>query len=312
MKQMRILFLILALGAGLGAQRAQGQTAAQTMTFSIICQYVTNTYTTNVDRTVLTNQHILTVVINSANIVRAIIADTFWNSNSTDFQTNLAKWGPASLVYEENMTNHNQGIFLRYMGQQTNVSRYFTSSFSTNGYANMFAHDVTNAFVGTIFPTVSTNGYADVFSEDVTNNYADNDFPTNTLPLSGLYGFGNGPAGLGYDNLAYLTLFTKNTSFSLFGYSQGTLLNVVYDLEGNVGKVDKALVVGAGTFSLNLNTNYLFLTNPFTNYYYLPGHRLTNDVLTNSIPATNYVGLAHGTLLLAPPYHINIGPPEGP
>jgi len=134
------------------------------MTFSIICQYVTNTYITNVATgTTNQNQHLLTVIIDSANIVKAISLDMFG--------TAWTNWIGSALVYEENMTNGNQGIFLRYGGKNTNVSRFFTNSFSTNGYANMFSHDAAAVFGGTIYPAVSTNGYANVYSTDPTNLY---------------------------------------------------------------------------------------------------------------------------------------------
>jgi len=304
MKQLRCLFLVLAFGFGWCVQRAQGQTAAQTMSFSIICQYVTNTYTTNrpgtAEETVLVDQHLLTIIIDSANIVKAIAIDMFTNA--------WTNWQFASLVYEENMTNGNQGIFLRYLGKQTNVSTYFVNSFSPNGYANMFSQDATNAFAGTIFPGFSTNGYANLFAQEATNVYADTNFPANSLPLAGTYGYDNGPVGVGYDNLAYLTLSTSNISMALFGYSQGTLMNTVYDREGHIGRVDKAQIVGVGTFNLNLTTNFLFRTNGY--------------IISTNLHSTNYVtdvvaplfgtGLAHGTVMVLPPYHLDIGPPEGP
>jgi hypothetical protein len=311
MKHTRCLFLVLALVLGCCAQRAQGQTAAQNMNFSIICQYITNTYTTNAG-TVLTDQHLPTVLINSGNIVRAILVDTFWTNNSTEWASNLSRWQGASIVYEENMTTHNQGIYLRVDNEQINVSQFFINSFSTNGYANMFAQDVTSAFAGMIYPTVLPYGYANVFSQDRTNNYVDNDFPTNTLPLAGANSYGSSPAGLGYDNLAYLTFTSSNTSFALFGYSQGLLVNTVYDQQGDVGKVDKAEIVAAGTFSLNLSTNFLRITNGFTNIINLSGGRTTNYVTTNAVLATNLTGLAHGTVMVTAPYRLEIGPPEGP
>jgi len=105
---------------------------------------------------------------------------------------------------------------------------------------------------------------------------------------------------IAYDNLAYLTLTTSNISFTLFGVSQGSLVDVAYDSTGHVGKVDKAQITGVGTFSLNLTTNVLYVT---TN---------TPGVVTNVVLATNYVGLAHGTVYFLAPFHQDYGPPEGP
>jgi hypothetical protein len=299
MKKMRFLFLALALSLGWCAGRAQGQTIAQTMTFSVICQYVTNTYTTN-GGIVSMGQHLNTVALTSANIVRAIAADVFG--------TGWTNWESATLFYEENMTNGNQGIFLYYKGNQTNVSRYFTSSTSTNGFANMFSKDVPNVFGGTIYPTLSSNSYVDLVSQDPINPHPETNFPGGSLPLSGVYGYGNGPVATAYDDLAYVTLTTRNTSFTLFGYSQGNLFNAIYDQEGHVGIVDAALIAGAGTFSLNLTSNLLFITNGYplsTNIT----PRGTNIVLaTNVVLATNLFGVAHGTLTVGTRYRLAEGP----
>jgi hypothetical protein len=273
------------------------------MNFSIICQYVTNTYTTNAGAT-LTDQHVLTVIIDSANIVKAIAIDMFTNE--------WTNWQLATLVYEENMTNGNQEIFLRYNGKQTNVSPYFVNSFSPNGYANMFSQDATNALAGTIFPSFSTNGYANLFAQEATNVYADTNFPANSLPLAGTYGYGLGPVGVGYDNLAYLTISTRNISLALFGYSQGTLVDTVYDVQGHTGKVDKAQILGVGTFNLNLTTNFLFRTNGFPISTNITARATNVVVVTNVVAPLFGVGLAHGTVMVLGPYHLDIGPPEGP
>jgi len=246
------------------SQRAQAQTTAQTMTFSIICQYVTNTYTTNLStQTVTQNPRVLTVLLDSANLVKSMAVDLF--------NTNWTKWQFASIVYEQNQESGNQGIFLRYWGNQTNVSSFFINSFSSNGFANMFSQDVAGAFNGTNYAVNGTNSL---------------------LPLTGGGIFIGGPDAS--DNLAYLTFTSVNTSFTFFGYSQGTLLNSVFDKEGDVGKVNKALLTGAGTFSLNVTTNFLSVTN------------------ATAVPPIHYNGLAHGTVNVAAAYHLNIGPPEGP
>ncbi|HEV7924247.1 MAG TPA: hypothetical protein VGR14_02760, partial [Verrucomicrobiae bacterium] len=268
MKKMRCLLVVLSLALGLCAQRAQAQVAAETMTFSIICQYVTNTYVTNLSKeTVTTNAHVVTVLLNSANLVKAMAADLF----RTNWTTNWPRWDGASIVYEQNLETGNYGIFMRFMGRQTNVSSFFTSPYSTNGYANMFSVDVPSVFSGTNYDSDGTNSL---------------------LPVAGGGIFIGGPPAS--DNLAYLTFTSSNAAFNLFGYSQGTILETVFDKEGDVGKVNKAQIIGAGTFSLNLTTNFLFVT--------------TN----NAVPATNYPGLAHGTIYMAPPYHLDIEPPEGP
>jgi hypothetical protein len=299
MKKMRCLFLTLALGLGWCAGRAQGQVIAQTMTFSVFCQYVTNTYTTNAG-IVFTDPHVNTVALTSANIVRAIAAEVFG--------TGWTNWESATLFYEENMTNGNQGIFLYDKGRQTNVSQYFTSVASTNGFANMFSRDVTNVFGGTIFPTLSSNSYVNILSEDATNPDAGTNFPVGSLPLYGTYGYGNGPVATAYDDLAYVTLNTSNTSFTLFGYSQGNLFRATYDDEGHQGIVDSALIAGAGTFSLNITSNLLFITNGYPLKTNITATATNIVVATNVVPATNVLGVAHGTLTVGTRYRLAEGP----
>jgi hypothetical protein len=271
MKKMRSLFLVLVLGLGLCCPRAQGQTTAMTMTFSIICQYVTNSYTTNLSPLVINKfQRVTTVLLNSANLVKAMSVDMFG--------TKWTNWAGASIVYEQNMTNGNQGIFLRLAGRQTNVSSFFVNDFSTNGFVNMFSQDVDSAFHGTNYDIMGTNSQLPL----VGGNVYEHETSTNSnFNVS--------------DNLAYLTFTSVNTSFTLFGFSQGTLLNTVYDREGDIAKVNKAMITGAGTFTLNVTTNFLDIA-------------VTNATQT---PAIHYVGLAHGTVYMAIPYHLNIGSAEG-
>jgi hypothetical protein len=267
MNKMRSLFLVLALGLGLFSHCAQAQTSAQTMTFSIICQYVTNTYTTNASPPSITqNSHIVTVLLNSASLVKAMAVDIF----GTNWMTNWPRWAGASIVYEQNLYSGNQGIFMRYQGRQMNVSSFFTNSFSSNGFANMFSQDVGSVLNGTNYALGETNYLLPLVGR----------VPTQT-PMES-------------DNLAYLTFTSTNTSFTLFGYSQGSLVNTVFDQQGNVGQVIKGQIIGSGTFSLNVTTNFLRLTN------------------STAAPAINYQGLGHGTIYVAAPYHLDFGPPEGP
>lgn len=283
------------------------------MSFSIICQYVTNTVITNATtRAVEQVPHVLTVLLDTATIIKAMVIDIFWTNNSTVFQSNLVKWQPSALVYEENMTTGYQGIFLRRGNEQLNVSPFFTNNFapptlSTNSYADMFAVDVADVFGGTNYALFSTNSYVDVYAQDATNAYAATNFASNSLPLVGTYGYDNGPVGIAYDNLTYLKFSSSNTSFTLFGYSEGMLVNAVYDAEGHVGKVDMAHIIGAGTFSLNLTTNFLRVTPDFP--YIINGqlHTVTNLETNNVVLAENFAGLAHGTVIVSAPYHLNIG-----
>ncbi len=233
-----------------------------TLTFSIICQYVTNTFTTNYAPLVITEHtNVETVLLNSANLVKAMAIDLFTNK--------WTNWAGATIVYEQNQITGNQGIFLRLLGKQTNVSPFFTNGFSSNGFANAFSVDVPSVFNGTNWATNGTNSI---------------------LPLTGRVTIQNPPVTA---NLAYLTFTSTNTAFTLFGYSQGSLLETIYDKEGDLAQVNKAMIVGAGTFSLNLTTNFLRVTN------------------STAVPPTNYAGVAHGTVYMAIPYHLNIDASEG-
>jgi hypothetical protein len=231
MKKMRYLFLVLALGFGLCAQRVQGQTSEQVMTFSIICQYVTNYYTvTNLTTQVVDHYFELeTVYLDSANLVKAMAIQLLG--------TNWTKWSGAAICYENNMVNGNQGIYLRLNGLQTNVSCFFG-----NGFTNMFSQNVNNVFSGTNYAATLPVGwnYNDQYNVSGTN-----------APFS--------------DNLAYLTFASSNISFNIFGYSQSTVVHGSGYLDGVLYEryLPEGEVIGSGTFSLNVTTNVFLI--PTTN-----------------------------------------------
>jgi hypothetical protein len=254
MKKMRCLFLLLAFGFGLCPQRLHGQVVEQNMTFSIICQYVTNFVTvTNPATGVVTSfEQLNTVLVNTANIAKAITVQAFG--------TNWVQWSPANIFYEVNLNTGAQGIFLNRAGKQTNVSSFFGNSFT-----NVFSQNVNEVFVGT--------------------NYAA------SLPLGG---DPNDQTAMmltninHFANLAYLSFATPNTSFNLFGYSQGGIVHAGAYVGGTLYQryLDEGEIVGAGTFSLNVTTNI---------------YRVPTD---NGTP-TNYTGVAHGTVYLGPPYFLS-------
>jgi hypothetical protein len=294
MKQMRCLFLVLALGSGWCAQRSQAQTIAQRISFSIICQYVTNTYNTNAEGTGYENQTITTVLINTPNLVRAIAVDLFWTNNVTTWTTNWEFWSQATINFEQTLSDGHQGIFLRYGKVQTNIDRFFTNTSSFNGFSNMFSQCVPTVFGGTNYTVSGTN--------------------PSTLPLNGGHDYlvNSGQISNNYaasDNLAYLAFSSTNTSFTLFGYSQGSLTNVGHDSAGQLVKVPQGPIYGAGTFSLNLTTNFLRFDDGFLLYYDLAHGVVTTRTATNTVPATNFVGLAHGSVNLGQPYNVDV---EGP
>jgi hypothetical protein len=223
MKKMRCLFLVLALGFGLCAQRVQGQTSEQVMSFSIICQYVTNYYTFTNSTTKVVNQYLLldTVILNSANLAKAMAVDLL--------NTNWIQWAGAEICYEVNLANGNQGIFLRLGSKQTNVSSFFGNSFT-----NAFSQNVSNVFSGTNYATSLPLG---------GNN---NDQGGTTITNSNFSG-----------NLAYLTFVSSNMSFNLFGYSQGPVVHGSGYLDGQLYEqyLPEPEIAGAGTFTLNVTTN---------------------------------------------------------
>jgi hypothetical protein len=238
MKKMRYVFLILSVAFGLCINRAQGQTTIQNLTFSIICQYVTNSLTvTNPTTHVVTSfEELNTVIVNTANLSKAIAVQKFG--------TNWPKWSPANIFYEVNLDTGAQGIFLRREDLQTNVSDLFGNSFS-----NFFSQDVNSVFVGTNFATSLPLG------GDLNSQTAD--------MLTNINHFAN---------LAYLSFNTTNISFNLFGVSQGEIVHAGAFLGGQLHQryVDEGEIIGAGTFSLNLTTNIFGVptTNGIPAIYY--------------------------------------------
>jgi hypothetical protein len=238
MKKMQCLFLVLALGFCLRAQRVQGQVSEQLMTFSIVCQYVTNSLNVTNSKTKVVTHYddIQTVILNTGNVVKAIDLKLF--------TTNWMSWFPASVLYEVNLSTGNQGIYLRHAGIQSNISDLFGNSFT-----NMFSQNVNSVFIGTNSPTSLPLG-GDLNDEN----------PDNVTNIDR------------FANLAYLTFSTSNIAFNLFGYSQGNIVHGSGHLDGTLYSryLPVGEVVGAGTFSLNVTTNIYRVTtpdgSPATNY----------------------------------------------
>ena len=230
MKKMRCYVAALALGFGFAAAPVRAQTTAQTLTFSIICQYVTNVVSTNAAAGITNDDQILTtVVLNSANIQKAIeidLAGTNWARECT----------PSRIVREVNLTNGNEGIFLRHGTNQTNISeRFFGLSFT-----NEFTYEAPAVFGATNYTDLPIKG-GWVYMH-----------PTNTVTNYTLV-----------DSLSFLSFTSSNIQFNLFGYSQGTESQAGGYLHGQLYVLPTVSteIVGAGTFNLNLTTNiFLFPT----------------------------------------------------
>jgi hypothetical protein len=232
MKKTRYFIAALALGIGFGAAPVQAQTTAQTLTFSIICQYVTNVFSTNAAAGITNEDQMLTtVLLDSINIEKAIaidLAGTNWEKD----------WYPFTIVREVNLTNGNEGIFLRHGTNQTNISeRFFGLSFT-----NEFTSEVPSVFVATNYTTLPIKGgwlYM---------------HPTNSITNYTLL-----------DSLCFVSFASSNIQFNLFGHGQGTEAKAGGYLHGKLYELPtvSTIITGAGTFNLNLTTN-IYLT-PTTN-----------------------------------------------
>jgi hypothetical protein len=292
MNKIRFLFLTVLCAFGFSVQRSEAQIAGQTMTFSIICQYITNTASTNLQSSqVTTVQHLETVLISSVNLVHSIALDLFDREYTNQGALHI-NWNAGHLIYEQNLLSGEQGVFLRAGRFQTDVSSYFiNTNFSAGGYSNIFSTDANAAFASTLYVTNTTltnspflpiaEGY--VYSNSLTSEVSSNF----TL----------------FDNLAYVDFDTTNfhnTQFRLFGYSEGHLIGLEY--AGLYHKLNQAHIVAAGTFRMNLTTNLFnavdgqMVTNPYhTNVVY---------TITNAVTPLYLSGLAHGTINFSAPYLI--------
>lgn len=294
MKKLQHLLLVLILGFAWSGQRVEGQTLAQAMTFAVICQYATNTYYTNASGEIVQDKMATTAYIDSANIVKAIAVQ--------DFPTNWPKYAASALYYQVNVVNGNQGIFMRGAWGQTNVTSYFTGT-------NVFPGECIGSFINTPedwFTAFATNAF-------VGTNIAGTNIPV----IGGLNYFASTKSSTPFASnniseytLAYLTFATSNTAFNLFGYSQGKLLTVLHTVGGTqyTNYLNEALISGAGTFSLNLGTNFLFRYSGET----VTNGAIVSTVVTNVIAPQIYTGVAHGTVHFGAPIFLNVSYPEGP
>jgi len=240
MKKMLYLAAVVALCFGFGAARVQAQTEAQVLTFSIICQYVTNVYATNVAAGVTNDDQIVTtVLLNSANIAKAIAIDLEG--------TNWAKyWDPALIVREVNLSNGHEGIFLRSsVNTQTNISN--STNFFAFCFTNEFTCQVTNVFTTTYYNTnlPIKGGWSYTYS--------------NTNKDTNIYTV--------VDGLHYVSFTSSNLQFNIFGSGQGTEAEAGGHLDGKLYELPTVSteITGAGTFNLNVATNVFFnpnITNP--------------------------------------------------
>jgi hypothetical protein len=261
-------FAVLVLAANV----LRAQTSFQRITFSLTGEFQTNTFATNADDgSSLTNEHakMKMIFLGTGNVIKSIAIDLEG--------TNWSNWSGAILLREVNLTNGNEGIFLRKNSVQTNVSSYFDGTFS-----NSFTVGVSNAF-----PALSNNmtGLVSNNINGMTNNAnpgfqvvqgnldmtGPTNFTTNFTKTAGLY---------------FISLNTTNIKFNLLGIATGTITNVQGE---GFERTNNSLYIGtAGTFYLNADTN-IFDSGTNSPYF--------------------YTGPMHGTINVGLPY---FSPDQGP
>ena len=222
----------LALWLGGRAVPVQAQITEQVLSFSFICQFSTNVFTTNSAAGITNDERVLnSILIDTPNIVRAIAIDL----DGTNW---VRKWYPAVIVRDVNLADGSEGIFLRHGTTRTNLSeRFFGQSFS-----NEFSGNVSNVFLATNYTT---------FPVQQGWRYL---HPTNTITNFSRC-----------DGLYFVSFTSSNTQFNLFGYGQGTERQAGGYLDGKLYEMPTVSteIIGAGSFNLNLTTN-IYLT-PTTN-----------------------------------------------
>ncbi len=266
MNKIRFVFFAAGAALALAASGLHAQTSIQRLTFSLLADYQTNIFYTNLANPAgpLTNENsrIRTVLIATGNVVKALAVDLEG--------TNWTTWAGSVLVREVNLTNGNEGIFLRKNGIQTNVSSFFGGSFSNN-----FTGELTNEFPAlntnwaiaftNIITNVDTNGgitniFTNVFTNSFTNSFSNNfsletplvrgalrmtdptNTTTNVVTTAGLY---------------FISLNTTNLKFNLLAVGDGAVTHVGGRVDGTFYErpVNYQLLGTAGFFDLNTTTN---------------------------------------------------------
>jgi hypothetical protein len=246
MKRIGFLFAGLVLIFSLMAIDARAQSTRQTIAFSVLAEYETETNDVPSDPT-LTDQYFHLLLITGANVVKAIAVDQFGKPNWTN-------WSAATIVRRVNLTTGDERIYLNNGGtNEVDVSSYFSGSYVSN-----FTSGVSNAFPA------------------ATNNFDTNN-PNPLQPLfSGTPTIHRASAGL-----FFISLTTTNLKMNLVGSSIGGLgtgLGVLTKFSGNEkgtnysGEVENEVISVVGSFSWTMNTN-LFDISPGTNTFYSgPAH----------------------------------------
>jgi hypothetical protein len=268
MNKIRLSFFAAGAALALAAGGLHAQTSIQNLTFSLIGEYQTNTFTTNTsDGTPVSTNEVLVVrpiLLTTAYMVKAIAVDlegTNWDVEGPD-STN---WNGARLVREVNLTNGAEGIFLRKGTRQINVSSFFRTSFTNNftGYLSNYLGLVTNDF---------TNS----FTNSSTTNFT-NGFPPQAAIIGGKVYFRPATNTTNYNSSAGLyavSFFTSNVQFNTFGVGSGVIANVGGDIDGThyESLINSETIGMAGAFYLNTTSNIFDLGTNLPTYIGGPLH----------------------------------------
>ena len=253
MNRIRIGVIVACATIILASSSLHAQTVVQRLTFSLLGQYQTNVYFTNLPSApnLWTSEHSLlrTILITSANVDKALAIDVAG--------TNFVTWAGGEVVREINLSNGNTGIFLRKDGLQTNVSSFFGGSFSNDfmgglsnafpGYTNNISGLTNNLVNSTNVPIPQTQVFRGYLRTDPLGS---TNIVTNYIASSGLY---------------FISLNTTNVKFNVVGVGSGTVTNISGDIDGTTytRSVDSPAIGIAGSYCLNLETNFYDMgTNP--------------------------------------------------
>jgi hypothetical protein len=275
MNKIRFGFFAAGAALALAAGGLHAQTSIQRLTFSLVGEYQTNIFFTNSDNPPLTNEdsRICPILVTAANVIKALAVDLEG--------TNYATWTGSELVREINLTNGNEGIFLRKAGNQTNVSSFFDGSYSNNftaGLSNAFPA-LTNNISGLTNDIYASTGNPspEVELEQGWRRMSDpTNITTNFVSTAGLY---------------FISFNTTNLKFNLVGAGDGVATNVA-------GRNDGTLYERTNIHSMYLGTAGAFYLNTATNIYN-----------TGTNPPVYVTGPMHGTFSVGQPWFSTIPGP---
>ncbi len=276
MNKIRVLFLAVFLGFGALRSEAGVPVMGEALTFSMLCQYTTNIMT-NAGPVRIANPQMRSVLVTSADISRSIERSVF-GRNFTSEGPMHTDWAGANIVFERNLSDGTTGIYLRVPSNQVEVTSYFDSRFTNNGYLDVFSGEISNVFAESLLvdsnaPTTLEQGFINTSDGNTNFNF--------------------------FESLAYVNVDTTNLALKLFGYATGQHVPVIF--RGKSYSVPQAEIFASGTFKLNLATNLFDVTNGYT---YTVGKQ--TNVATHVIPPAYYYGIAHGTIVFSPPYVFSV------